>query len=627
MASDRVGTTSVGLDRKARGYKQRAVDEQCESRSSVDGWRFTDHTPLHHDEIGVNHSRVSYRRPVIRPGSLDLCADARGEGLVECGSAAVADVEYRDDHGRGRLPVPDQGGGQRGGGLLHPGRGGRGRGAGLVAGGAATGVRGRRRAGQRRADGGVLRHQIRPGDGRAAGGQVPGVRHGGRAPGQGRDRASGVGRRRSGHPGGGVAGGRGGRGAVGGEPGRAHGGGRGAVGEDPAEDRAGGGAQQCGRLRPDVLGPEIGVGAVGVRPRSGRPGDGPGRPPRGGPGGHGGPGAGRGVRAPGPQRGPPREGVGGAGRRVRSSHQPDRRPADAHPCGRAGHGQSRRRAGVGPGRPGHLRAVGGAVGDLRLPSGQGADAGVERPLRGQRADRGARDRRRARLAAGAVVVAAGADHPPGGGAQSPVPGHPRPAGAAGDGGQDGAVGHPGHPAGQRRAGDHRGAVRPVAGRGLGVGRHRPGRGVGRRDGPGVAGPDGGPDRRADRRDGHGPPGGGEGVVDGPERDAGGVAGDGTRPEHHRRGGRGPGGPGRRRRAGPRRRLEADPVAGPGPARRAGPSRRRGGLPGAHGRAVRHPLGGQRGAVPGGPLPVQHHHPAVPVGADRDGHRRRRAGRG
>ncbi len=53
MASDRVETTSVGLDRKARGQKQRAVDEQCESRSSVDGWRFTDHTPLHHDEIGV----------------------------------------------------------------------------------------------------------------------------------------------------------------------------------------------------------------------------------------------------------------------------------------------------------------------------------------------------------------------------------------------------------------------------------------------------------------------------------------------------------------------------------------------------------------------------------------------
>jgi hypothetical protein len=41
MASDRVGTTSVGLDRKARGEKQRAVDEQFESRSSVDGWRFT----------------------------------------------------------------------------------------------------------------------------------------------------------------------------------------------------------------------------------------------------------------------------------------------------------------------------------------------------------------------------------------------------------------------------------------------------------------------------------------------------------------------------------------------------------------------------------------------------------
>jgi hypothetical protein len=53
MAFDRVETTSVGLDRKARDQKQRAIDEECESRSSVDSWRFTDHTPLHPDEIGV----------------------------------------------------------------------------------------------------------------------------------------------------------------------------------------------------------------------------------------------------------------------------------------------------------------------------------------------------------------------------------------------------------------------------------------------------------------------------------------------------------------------------------------------------------------------------------------------
>ena len=53
MGSVRVETTSVGVDRKARGEKRRAVDEQCESRSGVDGWRFTDHTPLHPDEIGV----------------------------------------------------------------------------------------------------------------------------------------------------------------------------------------------------------------------------------------------------------------------------------------------------------------------------------------------------------------------------------------------------------------------------------------------------------------------------------------------------------------------------------------------------------------------------------------------
>jgi TrwC relaxase len=71
----------------------------------------------------------------------------------------------------------------------------------------------------------------------------------------------------------------------------AHGGRFGAVDPDPAEDRAGGGAQQCGRIRSDVFGAEIGFGVVGVRAGCRRPGHGPGRPSRGGPGGHGGPGA------------------------------------------------------------------------------------------------------------------------------------------------------------------------------------------------------------------------------------------------------------------------------------------------------------------------------------------------
>ena len=145
-------------------------------------------------------------------------------------------------------------------------------------------------------------------------------------------------------------------------------------------------------------------------------------------------------------------------------------------------------------------------------------------------------------------------------------------------------------------------------------------GVDRGGRPDVAGPDGAarPRRRSWRRSCA--PGGGEGVVDGAERGAGDLAGDGPRPDTQRRGGRGPGRADRRRGPGPRRRLEADPVAGTGPARRAGPSRRRGGLPGAHHRAVRHPLGDLRGAVPGGPLPVQHRHPG-PDGADRGGHRR------
>ena len=60
MASVRVGTMRVGLDRKTKGYQQRAVDGKRDGKSSVDGWSFTDNTPLHHDEIG-NHSRVSSR--------------------------------------------------------------------------------------------------------------------------------------------------------------------------------------------------------------------------------------------------------------------------------------------------------------------------------------------------------------------------------------------------------------------------------------------------------------------------------------------------------------------------------------------------------------------------------------
>jgi hypothetical protein len=58
MASDRVEAMRVALDRKAKAYEQRAVDEKRDGKSSVDGWRFTDNTPLHHDEIG-NHSHVS----------------------------------------------------------------------------------------------------------------------------------------------------------------------------------------------------------------------------------------------------------------------------------------------------------------------------------------------------------------------------------------------------------------------------------------------------------------------------------------------------------------------------------------------------------------------------------------
>ena len=161
---------------------------------------------------------------------------------------------------------------------------------------------------------------------------------------------------------------------------------------------------------------------------------------------------------------------------------------------------------------------------------------------------------------------------------------------------------------------------------LAVGRHRPGRGVVRGDGAKVAGPDDRSDRGGDRGHGHAAPGDREGVMDRPQPGAGDLAGDGTRPAPQRRGGPGPGRALRGRRAGPPRRVETDPVAGAGPARRAGAGRRRSRLPGAQHRSVRHPLGDLRGAVSGGPPPIQHRHPG-PDGAHRSGHRRGRAAPG
>jgi hypothetical protein len=194
---------------------------------------------------------------------------------------------------------------------------------------------------------------------------------------------------------------------------RAPDGGGGALGRERSDHPARRGAGRGGRLRPDILAPEISERAVGGR-RPGRPGDHLAGPPRGrgsSPGLHR---TGGRMVPDGLQRGPPSRHHRDGDRLLRSSDEPAGRRPNPHPqCG-VEPGALRRRAVAGPRRKGRLPGGGVGRGAVRPGPRSRPRARPRRTPRAAETRWAARDRRGRRRRVPAVLEPPGPGRGPSG---------------------------------------------------------------------------------------------------------------------------------------------------------------------------------------------------------------------